>query len=810
MNIHYQVGGSLPADASSYIRRQADFDFYEGLLIGEFCYVLAPQHTGKSSLRVQAMRRLQLSGIACITLNLSKFSSQVVTAQQWYAGIIHSLVIGFNLVGKINLREWWQQRASVSPVQRFHEFIEQVLLVEVSQKIVIFIDEIENTLNLKFQVHDFFTALETCYARREKNYRYKRLNFAILGVADPSDLIGTENCSLFQKGRCIQPTPFQLKESFPLSQGLAGKVSNPKLVLQEILNWTAGQPLLTQKLCHLVSTSNAFISEGQESSAIAQFVQLKILENWQTQDESVHFKTIYTHLYHQKSRTLQRLTLYRQILRNRRLPGNQSLEQRELLLSGLVTEKQGILQVSNRIYEAIFNDNWLEKSLRKLQLSQKPLKYSGQNNQKDFHEMTETLGGKEEQILYEHFLSLAQKESPSELISRFRQLFILGYNYPDIQVFEALDKILNSNCTEREFHYILNRCCHILINRWQLEAHRKFVAELVSVLHTPVLSSKPFGFRSTSLQRLQYLVSLFIKTEEYLTLKRLVHVVEQSSQENQKEINPALGRLICRYPYLYNHCLLTQNTSYEHQQTIRNIQSQKQWQFEINLSQYVTYLVRRSQLFSEGVKSASERIIYPVQNPTLLTDRELHTALKQFVGKVEGSYSYQELARVFLMHTSQIQSYRAFKDDLYEYLIASVEADYGKRRFNERLYQHIKSTFPEKDDQKVSDFLIMRTCSHLFNFLVVESPQNLNHYIFIDLISNLGPMRTIGLLLKIVLLSRQVKCYLEKRFSILFDHYESQAINEILWFVKSLESLNVALVVNFGSIDLSLLQQNLL
>jgi hypothetical protein len=102
----------------------------------------------------------------------------------------------------------------------------------------------------------------------------------------------------------------------------------------------------------------------------------------------------------------------------------------------------------------------------------------------------------------------------------------------------------------------------------------------------------------------------------------------------------------------------------------------------------------------------------------------------------------------------------------------------------------------------------MRTCNNLFNFLV-QSPQQSEHLLFIDLISNIGSLRTIEFLLKIALLSRSVKPNLEKRFSILFNHYESQVIDDILWLVESLENLNVALVANFGGVDLSFISKRL-
>ena len=37
----YKLGGTLETDAPSYVQRQADEDFYQGLKLGEFCYMAA-------------------------------------------------------------------------------------------------------------------------------------------------------------------------------------------------------------------------------------------------------------------------------------------------------------------------------------------------------------------------------------------------------------------------------------------------------------------------------------------------------------------------------------------------------------------------------------------------------------------------------------------------------------------------------------------------------------------------------------------------------------------------------------------------
>ena len=416
----------------------------------------------------------------------------------------------------------------------------------------------------------------------------------------------------------------------------------------------------------------------------------------------------------------------------------------------------------------------------------------------------------EEEQLYKHLLRQVQLESPSKVIERFRSLFIDGIGYPDREIVEALDKIAGSKQADQQFNFILNRCCHILINRWQMQPQlQAAIPDLMEVFEAPsALSSSVRSLRSRSTRRLQDLVKSFTQSEHYITLKRLAQVIGQSSDSDDPATRP-LGTLIRRYPYLYEHCLMSDESTYEHQQVVRQIQAERQRQFEVDLSKYVTYQVRRVQLSRSGASpQTAARVIRPMRNPTLLTDRELYTSLKHFVGKVEGPYTYRDVAQRFLAHTtSQATSFGAFKDDLYEYLTSSIDPAYGRRQFNNRLYEQIKNTLPQSNSQKLSDFMVVRTCSQLLNFLVVEGAQRPNHFVFIDLITNIGASATTGLLLKIVLVCRKVRPYMEKRFSILFNHYEVYTRDAVSWLVKSLENLNIAFSVHFGSADLSCFNQ---
>jgi PAS domain S-box-containing protein len=370
LTFDYQVGGSLPMDAPTYVVRSADRHLYRGLRQGQFCYVLNARQMGKSSLMVRMLQQLQQEGYSCAAVDMSRVGSEMVTPDQWYKGLAVELWQAFDLMGKVNLKTWWSDRLDLSPVQRLSQFIENILLVEVgneaqplSNKLVIFLDEIDSLLGLNFSINDFFALIRSCYNQRSLNPAYQRLTFAFFGVAAPSDLITDIQRTPFNIGQAIHLEGFKEHEAQPLLYGLTEKVGNPQIVLREVLAWTNGQPFLTQKLCRLIRNESAVIPNQTEADWIEQLVQTYVLENWETQDEPEHLKTIRDRILKTEHDPRNLLNLYQQILQQSDFRAANHPDIEELLLSGLVIQQQDILQVRNRIYERIFNADWVQKAL---------------------------------------------------------------------------------------------------------------------------------------------------------------------------------------------------------------------------------------------------------------------------------------------------------------------------------------------------------------------------------------------------------------------------------------------------------------
>lgn len=216
----------------------------------------------------------------------------------------------------------------------------------------------------------------------------------------------------------------------------------------------------------------------------------------------------------------------------------------------------------------------------------------------------------DEQAIYDYLLDLVQSVEGERVLEVMGNLFLSGQGSSQGQVSTHLEKVIRVKNNTEEFNYFFNRCCYILINYWQLSPQtQRSIPQLVNMVEKAVANISPGGNTKGNIRQL---VKNFTLSEQFVRLKRLASVVSTKFETKSSSV----GTLIHRYPYLYDYCLMGDDSSREHRQTIHRIKAQNERKFEINLSQYVTYRVRMARTNKAGLILPDKELIKPVQNPT--------------------------------------------------------------------------------------------------------------------------------------------------------------------------------------------------
>lgn len=394
-----------------------------------------------------------------------------------------------------------------------------------------------------------------------------------------------------------------------------------------------------------------------------------------------------------------------------------------------------------------------------------------------------------EDLLYQHWQYWRKQEAPHELIDRFRRLFLDVTSYPDSSVASALLSLSEQDTADREFKYVLNRCCYTLINLWYTQPRDHWaIPELVRLFE----ELPPTNGANPRAQKVYNLVKEFPKTEQYASLVRLQQIMVSDREADAPlatviEEQPLAYR-IRHYPFLYDNSLLTKDSGQEQKQNINDLRRRAETDLGIRLARY----------HAQQISGRAGQVV----NPTLLDAAGLEQALSFYTGKIDGR-THRDQARWFATYSKTVRSFRDFKDEFVDYLIspiAAAEPKYSGNHFTRNLRQYLRETLAEFDAQPLNSFILVETCRRLLNFLVVDSPHRPVFRNFRHLVNDVGHTLTMGLLLRLVLFCSAAKPWLERCFSVLFNLHERRACKEVPWLVTSLEHANVALITNFGDV----------
>jgi WD40 repeat protein len=352
----YVVGGTLRGDARCYVQRQADFDLFNGLMSGKFCYVLTPRQMGKSSLMIRTAERLRDEGVGVAVLDLTA-AGQNLNVEQWYGGLL--MQMGQQLCLEDELLEFWQSHSLLSPLQRWMTAVRKIVLPRYLGRLIIFVDEIDAVRSLHFSTDEFFAGIREFYNRRTQDEELERLAFCLLGVATPSDLIRDTRTTPFNIGQRIELNDFTETEARPLAQGLNRDPQTNELFLKRVLYWTNGHPYLTQHLCQTIA-ENRQVKTENDVDRLCQ--ELFLSARARERDDNLLF--VRERLLRSKEVELAALLeLFGRIHRQSAVQYDENNRLFSVLqLSGITRVDHGALVVRNRIYAKAFNQEWIKSN----------------------------------------------------------------------------------------------------------------------------------------------------------------------------------------------------------------------------------------------------------------------------------------------------------------------------------------------------------------------------------------------------------------------------------------------------------------
>jgi tetratricopeptide (TPR) repeat protein len=264
------------------------------------------------------------------------------------------------------LEAWWREHAALGYVQRFTTFLHDVVLKEIAGRVVIFIDEIDTTLNLDFS-DDFFAAIRFIYNARATDADYERITFVLLGVAIPADLIKDRSRTPFNIGQRIDLGDFSRTGAELLADGLRQVYPNhAEAIFTRIFYWTNGHPYLTQKLClGVIEANSEHPSAGVQRNWMDEQVDVLVDGLFLSKEASKETNLQFVRDYVRNSPAQgPLLKLYRQVYAGKPVPEDErSLMQNQLKLFGLVRVENNQLKVRNEIYRRVFNLEWIDTSM---------------------------------------------------------------------------------------------------------------------------------------------------------------------------------------------------------------------------------------------------------------------------------------------------------------------------------------------------------------------------------------------------------------------------------------------------------------
>jgi cell division FtsZ-interacting protein ZapD len=352
-NSPFCTKGTVPLKNNSYIERKADSELYNYLLKNDYCIVVAPRQSGKSSLLIRTRSKLNdQKNTICVYYDAQSLTISSCTEESLFQVILKA--INEKLRYTDDVAELWKNKKEGDNPQTFRRIIIEDICSK-SSKVIVLIDEIDKILNFSFS-DDFFTAIRSLYNERAEHEILNNISFVFAGMVLPSELMKNKERTPYNIATEIKLEDFDEKELESFYETL-GKQS--EAYIKRVFYWSNGQPFLVQKIC------NKIYNLQKEEKPINDNSIDEIVKELFLDGNHEHTDSISNYLLSRKEYIIDFLNEYRKIFEGTQVKKETKIHDL-LLISGIITNKNDVLKVRNRIYEQVFNKPWIENIKKEL------------------------------------------------------------------------------------------------------------------------------------------------------------------------------------------------------------------------------------------------------------------------------------------------------------------------------------------------------------------------------------------------------------------------------------------------------------
>lgn len=356
----FSVGAPLHAVRAGYIQRAADRVLYQTVVAGRYAHVIAPYRSGKSSLIAATAARLENHGFKVAVLDLQQIGARDAEADagRWYYSVAYRLLRQLRI--RVDLQSWWQDNPILSNRQRLVEFYSDIILRNVQERVVVFVDEVQCIADLPF-ADQLLASIRAAHNSRATDPEFSRLTFVLLGECDPLSLVDEPELSPFSVTQAITLGDFSRADLDLFATELNLAPQHAAEALDRIYHWTSGQPYLSQKLARAVSREQL---DGDISDSVDRLAAQQLSGR-----AALHNEPLMSHIHREVVNDTKRrealLNLYGRIRKGLDVPADlgSPLQRRLMAIGLLAIDEEGRLAVRNRLFHAVFTARWANEHL---------------------------------------------------------------------------------------------------------------------------------------------------------------------------------------------------------------------------------------------------------------------------------------------------------------------------------------------------------------------------------------------------------------------------------------------------------------